>query len=365
LTGVAARRKVLAVSPARRLASPPAASSWAIATALLAVIAWAVVGCFDPTYERALCSLDGECPGRLVCVQDRCVDVAPPLVDAPMVEADAPAVDGSQPAGDPDGDGVLDPADNCAAAPNADQRDHDGDGRGDVCDGCPHVADAVADADSDGVGDACDPRPGAPDRIVVFDGFYDDRGETPAGWIAFGTAGAWRVRGGRLEQTATTRGAQVILFNQMLGIQSVDTKVQVQTFAEPAPATSNNRTVGAALGFVPRVEATAEKLWLCALTGDVTDGSQSAAPTLVELLGTTVVSAVMGASEPGYTAGALATVHATLESDGTRIVQRCAARIGSDAPALTNQGEGVPSGLAGLRTNGVAASFDYVVIYGS
>lgn len=35
---------------------------------------------------------------------------------------------------DSDGDGAVDPADNCPATPNADQRDADGDGRGDACD---------------------------------------------------------------------------------------------------------------------------------------------------------------------------------------------------------------------------------------
>jgi subtilisin family serine protease len=58
---------------------------------------------------------------------------------------------------DTDGDGVLDPFDNCPAYPNADQLDYDQDGLGNSCDNCVWVANAdQADADSDGVGDLCD-----------------------------------------------------------------------------------------------------------------------------------------------------------------------------------------------------------------
>jgi ELWxxDGT repeat protein len=75
---------------------------------------------------------------------------------------------------DPDADGVLDPDDNCAEAPNAAQDDSDADTLGDACDACPPGSDAdvdnacdgsdncpasnpdQADLDGDGLGDACD-----------------------------------------------------------------------------------------------------------------------------------------------------------------------------------------------------------------
>jgi len=72
--------------------------------------------------------------------------------------------------GDSDGDGLLDPSDNCPLVHNPDQTDTDGDGDGDPCDSdddgdgvpdatdnCPLVANpGQPDTDGDGIGDACD-----------------------------------------------------------------------------------------------------------------------------------------------------------------------------------------------------------------
>lgn len=58
---------------------------------------------------------------------------------------------------DTDGDGILDPADNCPLVANPLQEDADGDGAGDVCDNCLTLANpAQTDADSDTYGAACD-----------------------------------------------------------------------------------------------------------------------------------------------------------------------------------------------------------------
>jgi hypothetical protein len=73
--------------------------------------------------------------------------------------------------GDRDGDGLLDPEDNCPNDPNADQADADGDDQGDVCDpdddgdgvndetdNCPALANTSQDdLDDDNLGNACDP----------------------------------------------------------------------------------------------------------------------------------------------------------------------------------------------------------------
>jgi hypothetical protein len=74
---------------------------------------------------------------------------------------------------DQDGDGILDPVDNCPANANPDQLDSDSDGQGNACDSdddndgapdasdnCPLLANAdQRDGDGDGIGDACDPNP--------------------------------------------------------------------------------------------------------------------------------------------------------------------------------------------------------------
>ncbi len=58
---------------------------------------------------------------------------------------------------DPDGDGVLDAADNCPDVSNPDQADADVDGVGNGCDNCKLAKNqAQWDADQDGLGDACD-----------------------------------------------------------------------------------------------------------------------------------------------------------------------------------------------------------------
>lgn len=58
---------------------------------------------------------------------------------------------------DSDGDGILDPLDNCPFVFNPGQADSDGDLVGDACDNCPLAFNpGQADGDADGVGDICD-----------------------------------------------------------------------------------------------------------------------------------------------------------------------------------------------------------------
>jgi subtilisin family serine protease len=90
------------------------------------------------------------------CFADpQCDDADPCTADACELAAGGGCV--STPVPDSDADGHCDAADNCPAAPNADQADGDGDGVGLVCDGCPTVADPrQQDGDGDLIGDACE-----------------------------------------------------------------------------------------------------------------------------------------------------------------------------------------------------------------
>lgn len=77
---------------------------------------------------------------------------------------------------DLDGDGLLDPEDNCPTIANDDQADYDGDTVGDACDNCRIVANADQSAlgDADALGDACDPHPTDDgDCLVILDTFRD------------------------------------------------------------------------------------------------------------------------------------------------------------------------------------------------
>ncbi|MHC1706311.1 MAG: thrombospondin type 3 repeat-containing protein [Bacteroidales bacterium] len=67
---------------------------------------------------------------------------------------------------DIDGDGVLNPQDNCPCTANPNQMDTDGDGDGDACDICPSVGNSdQSDIDDDGLGDACDNCPFLPNPL--------------------------------------------------------------------------------------------------------------------------------------------------------------------------------------------------------
>jgi hypothetical protein len=292
--------------------------------------------------------------------------------DAPQVgPIDAPV--GTPDAMDSDHDGIPDDHDNCPFAANPDQRDHDGDGVGDICDNCPHIANpGQQDNDEDSVGDACDPRPATSgDRIALFDGFYDDGAGLPADWVAeIGDTSTWKRQGGWLQQTdgnATTH--MVAWMTSNWDNEAIDTRIRIDEL--PPLANMGNdggvRNAGVETGFL--ISGGNQRYFYCDARGDVSNGAAPPSADLYFLAGATTVTggtmdfggALAGATYPVSLAMGDTGDGAGTMSAGVRCV------VGAPAGPLTltqNQGLLVTAqGPAGLRTNGVKASFDYVVIY--
>jgi hypothetical protein len=180
-------------------------------TKQLCLAVCAVAGCYAPVLPSGAPCASAEssqrCPTGLICVTSGSVEVCEP---PGAVGVDAEVIDGPPDVApiDSDGDGILDPDDNCPFIANADQADEDGDHLGDACDPCPPFADST-DSDHDGVPDACDPNPlVAGDSIVAFAGFM----AKPAGWT---TTGSVTFSGGKavMVGSETTAATLVIASN--------------------------------------------------------------------------------------------------------------------------------------------------------
>jgi Thrombospondin type 3 repeat len=278
--------------------------------------------------------------------------------DAGAGESDGGADAPLDPDRDTDGDGVLDGADNCPTAGNADQRDHDGDGRGDLCDDCPHLANAdQKDGDGDGVGDACDPRPNdAGDRIALFDGFYDDGAGLPAGWsVRSGPATAWSRNGGFLRAAAVAdMDSRIAVWDGSLGFpnQAIATRVQIDELANSGSA--NERSIG----LVTDVDAGGQHQLLCEVFEDGVFEQPSAQITRFQNGAAQMI--VQQPISQKLAVGMSLLLRTALGSAG-----RITCNIGPPpaVPPLSGNA-GVPiAGSAGLRIAGLRVSFDYVVIY--
>ena len=245
--------------------------------------------------------------------------------------------------GDSDGDGVADPVDNCPTIANADQHDHDGDGRGDACDVCPHLIDAGGDADGDGVGDACDPRPTeAGDRIALFEGFYDDVAWTPV------SGGPWTVAMGAIGQSDLMQQHQIVAGLNLNNV-FIDARVRVSSVAQ---SSSTRHSTGLVLGYLDTND-----YFFCGL----------AAPGG----GAQIEAGRVGDGQYDYNPGQFQT---QMMGDWTVIQARttqaagdythidCASKRGMISGDASYDDTADAAGDIGLRTNGVAASFDYVFV---
>ena len=329
---------------------------------LAAVLALAPLSCFAPSYTELRCSPQGTCPDSLVCQSELCIGpgAAPPTPDADT-DADA-SVDALVVPGDEDGDGIADAADNCPRAGNPDQRNHDGDHRGDACDSCPHVNEqAFVDVDGDGIGERCDPRSGPADRLVHFDGFYDDSDAPPAGWMAVaGSPSEWRVREGHLVQISDAESLHVLVRNDGLGEQLVESDV---TVVSRASGISGRRTVGVVAGH--RGSGGGERMWMCMLHDDAaTEGE--VVLDLAEHVDNVLLrgNSVYVGSVLDSTTQARFRLQLESSSGGRSQIERCRMSSSASETATPEATDGLsPGGAVGLRTEGVSARFGFVVIY--
>jgi hypothetical protein len=255
---------------------------------------------------------------------------------------------------DTDDDTVADAVDNCVLIPNLDQHDEDGDGDGDVCDNCPHLANAGQDdtteveagIEADGVGDACDPRSGEPDVIALFHPFTGSA--LPAGWTV--VAGTWAVSGDELHQT-TTNNNQILHY---VGLTATEMHVHTTVDLDNVP-NSGVRSASLLTFYAPGTMFGTG--YLCSLFDDMGDNNPGAQIATRYLNDGNIIGG--DADSIAEQLGTGASFRLTGRADG--VTPTCevttAATVLSSFGDITHQ-----SGSVALRTNGVAATYRYVVV---
>jgi len=254
---------------------------------------------------------------------------------------------------DTDGDGVDDLADVCPYVVDPEQRDHDTDRRGDLCDVCPHRMESGADVDLDGVGDVCDPRPTiAGDRIAYFEGFYK-----PVSWAAVIGGNTWMFGNGAASQPSTDDAFQLIRDDDPnLGHVLVEARFRVEQITGSA---SNRRSSGIVLGY-----RDPDTYWFCGLAAAGQQSEVDAGKVSWGLFGNSF-DFNLGAF-PAAMPGDWAVLRArTSEATGGDTTLDCSIeRMGITGSASFTM-DADAAGDVGLRTNGAAASFDYVFVVAS
>lgn len=291
-------------------------------------------------------------------------------VDAPPNAIDAMVVPDAKPA-DKDNDGVPDAKDNCPNVANPLQRDHDADGLGDICDNCPHLANPIQeDNDEDSVGDLCDPHPAiSGDRIAMFDGFYDDGAGLPSGWLSqAGDASTWSRSGGFLRQTGGDANERIITWLQSSGFsnEAIDVKVRIDEVPPFATGQSGVRTAGALVDFVGGTVPA--HYYLCVPRDDLSMSTTTEAFIYRQEDGQFFQGdhqAWGSEMAPGMTYTMTVALGEDMTRDPPDGNARCHVAAAAGPLDLTYSGQllAAETGSAGLRTNGVKASFDYVVVY--
>lgn len=268
---------------------------------------------------------------------------------------------------DTDGDGLLDPEDNCPTMANDKQWDEDGDLVGDACDNCPTVANAdqASVMDGDSLGDACDPRPTEDgDEVAFFDGFHEDSEGVPAGWaVTMGAGGGtWSVSGGQLRQTDASADPATLFVAApaMPGNVLMETVVAVDSMPDDGAMGMPEPRVAMLARFADGTMDSSDNGYLCALGQELGGGAQT---TTVRLTSFTVGDNTVETVNAWQLSTAQAYRLVQYQHGANSI---CQATLGQDGPGAVTKllgAEGAAAGTAALRTHGVAAAFDHVIVY--
>jgi hypothetical protein len=290
-------------------------------------------------------------------------DGSSPPIDAFV--PDAPPPDAPPPP-DEDDDGVPDIDDNCVEVDNADQHDEDDDDIGDVCDNCPHISNPLqtntgeedAGIDADGVGDDCDPFPDlGGDTIVYFQGFQG----IPTGWVLGGGANTWQVVDDALVQNSTAIDEKIFYYeDETYATAVVDVGITVTSVPIAASEDDDVRSVGVVMAFEAGNDLGFG--YLCSLRDSATDLTFLNRLRITRLDDST--SAVIGSTNFGAELLNGNYIIRTYRDEQAQN-ETCSAAGGVPPQVRTINADvsAYPAGAIGVRTNTVAASFTYVVVF--
>jgi hypothetical protein len=199
----------------------------------------------------------------------------------------------------------------------------------------------------------CDPRPTVPgDRIAYFEGFY-----TPVAWNAVIGGNTWAFANGTASQPNTNDAYQLIRDdNPDLGHVTVEARFSVQQITGDA---SSRRSTGIVTGY-----RDTDTYWFCGLAASGSQAEVDAGKVSWGLFGDSFDYNLGGfaAAMPGDWAVLRARTSAGTSGD-TRI--DCSIERNGVTGAASYSTGAEAGGDIGLRTNGAAASFDYVFVVAS
>lgn len=243
---------------------------------------------------------------------------------------DGPATDGAS------SDGLA------SCVMGADPHDEDADGVIDACDVCPGIADAAQlDRDGDTIGDVCDPRPDASGDVrVLFDPFA---GATLAPtWVVQG--GTWTLANDALTQSEAAVDRRV--YDTQLGVTQdlvVETRVTFLDLSQPGDRNA---------GVVLRLEPTAGNGYV---TGVFLDSTNTLGALKIWRMTSGTAGNPTETPLPPPQLGVSYTIVAG--ASGGRLLASAAGQsvLATDSNPAT--------GAFALRTQRVAARYDYVIAY--